>query len=224
MKYVFLLLITSMWLLTAGCGKCGRNVNLGKKTLQSQSVSDWFTYKKVNEVIYQNSEGETINMHIEERNEEMIHQFFRHICYESDMDNAHEYFYGEYVFAQYEGSHRDVHQVFSISLGVCQMYYGYEPEELLLQDQVTYSFDFFSPDQWIFGGVYIYTASYRGNPVPDDSTGTDHPELVKEMELNGTTYQDVWIFSRENTPSIYIQKGKGIIAYTGPDNEIWERQ
>ena len=74
------------------------------------------------------------------------------------------------------------------------------------------------------GGVDI-VASYRGNTIHDDDIAFLHViNFAEEIEINGVPYKDVWYWDRAGTPSLYVQKYHGIIAFAGMDGEVWVLQ
>ena len=220
---LFHLYASFLLLLFAGCGECGRHVKLGDYYLESESILDFFPYSEIKSLTFKNSEGKTLTCQLAEKEEDMIYNVHREICYESDFDKTNEYFNGEYLFARYEGSAEGIKYSLSISLQVSHIYYGQEIPELRLRDFATYSLDFRSDSKYMDGGVYIFTISYRGNPVPSENPD-DEPVLLESIELNGSTYEEVWYYDQTDIPGLYVQERKGIIAFEGINEEIWSLQ
>jgi hypothetical protein len=214
-------LIILIVLLFTGCGKCGKNVNLGSFELKPQSIEDWYPYEGINNLNFKNEEGKIITLQILEQEVEMLHNVSREICRKSDFDAAVEYFWGEYLNTKYHGIYDEINFSISVSIQVAGIYYNDGNTDLRLKDFATYSFNMYNDSKWLFGGVYINTVDYRGNPIPNVNGDSDIHEFLNTVDINGNTYNDVWYFYREGAPSFYIQQGQGIIAFQGLNNEVW---
>jgi hypothetical protein len=69
----------------------------------------------------------------------------------------------------------------------------------------------------------LLIASSRGNNINLPSYSFTET-FAKEIKINGITYKNVWYFNRVGGPSLYVQKGRGIIEFAGMDGEVWVLQ
>ena len=224
MKNSVLRLLVLVLLIFTGCGKCGKNINLGNFELIPESIENWFPYRDVNELTFKNAEGGIMTLRIKEQEKEMIHNVHREICSESITDNALEVYWGESLYVKYHGKYDNVNYSISIMLRVVEIYYNDEITDLRLKDKASYSFEIYNDGGWLFGGVYSYTVDYRGNTIPDENGDGGIPDFLNVIDINGKAYNDVWHFYREGVPSFYFQQEKGIIVFQGLDDEVWELQ
>lgn len=208
-------------LLFAGCGKCGKDVYLGEFKLIPKSIEDWFPYNGIDELKFKNAEGEVLNLKIADRKEELINQVYRYTCYENYNDEASELIDGEYKYVNYQGTFNEMNYSVSISIMVEGINYSNNSSKIRLKDYVTYQV---LVDNGPYGCMYRYTVDFRDNPETNESGYTFFPEFLKETDINGKTYNDVWYFCTDYQSSIYVQQGHGIIAFQGLNDEVWELQ
>ena len=223
---VFLLVATGC--LSIFTDKCGDSINLGDFRLMPESKADWFPYLNLPELTFSNSAGKTIALRSLAREETMTFHSLGEICREGWADSAEEYFMGEWLHYVYGGSFDGISYELSMVLYVDpdrSLYTRGQAVSSILYDIVSYhSLTSREPDIGVGGSVYLIT-SYRGNTnVAEDLNFLDWDDFAEEIIINGVAYDDVWYFNREGVPSLYVQKGRGIIAFAGMDDEVWVLQ
>lgn len=231
-KY-FLFLFTSI--LFTQCDllidKCGDNVDLGSYELTTQSKTDWFPYLDVNEVSFKNGAGEEITLQIQENEEVMMYTPLAQICNEGFGDVSEEFIRCEWIYKTYTCVHNTISYKLEIALYIDLAGQNANSFETILYDKISYSSVAY-PDNDVSSGVGGFVdliANDRGNAIDFESTNLVPSEFSEEIEINGQTYQNVWYFNREwpasvFTPGIYVQKGNGIIAFLGMNEEVWVLQ
>ena len=226
MKYYPLSLLFFVLLIFAGCGnKCGEDVGLGNFELLPESVENWYPYEGINELIFKNAEGEIVTLEIGWQKREMTYFVLREICWESTLDYAQEYYWGECLSVQYGGAFNNINYSISVELSVMPILYYKENIDKRPYDKVFYEFNAFKENETGYGsgGTIYFVVNNRGYTISDDDLYSP-PDFAQKMEINGITYNDVWYSNYECTPTLYVQQGKGIIAFLGLNEEIWGLQ
>jgi hypothetical protein len=221
MKKLIAFTVLTFLFVSTGCKQCGENISLGDFELLPESKADWFPYENIDELTFANLSGEIINLSKLVIMEELMYTSFREICNEGWADYAEEYYRGEWLMYEYSGFVNAIRYKLEMTLFVD---YLNNSSTLKLFDMAIFSSMITSSGQNGIGGSVYIIANNRGNTI----SPTDHhyilPEFAAEIEINGNIYQDVWYFNREGTPSLYVQKYLGIIAFLGYDDEIWVLQ
>lgn len=92
--------------------------------------------------------------------------------------------------------------------------YEWETEKFFDAVQVSYS----SGAPSIQAGQVI-EKRFDGNLIPEETSITNLMQLQPMVDLNGTTYTDVYRFEQDNL-GFYLQPGKGIIALK-ENSQVW---
>ncbi len=144
-------------------------------------------------------------------------------------DYTEEYYHGEWLVYEYGGSVNGVTYKIEISLKVEHLFHQDAPDEqLTLYDMVTYNFSSTRGATTRRCGIPL-NASYRGNQISDNYSDfltlshLSYNILASEILINEIPYNDVWYSELDIFP-VYVKKGRGIIAFTGLDNELWVMQ
>lgn len=206
------------------CSKCGENVYLGDFYLMPQSKGDWFPFTGVEELTFNNATGDAITLKLVENEDKMAHQSIQQICSDGWSDTSEEYFKGEWLLSEYKGVFKNITYSILVILYVEKNIYQWESIKFNLYDRISYQsiVDNENDKEIGVGGRIDLIANNRGNSLDINDLQLFIPsDFSEEMVINGITYQDVWYFDREGTPSLYVQQGQGIIAFLGFEGEVW---
>lgn len=200
---------------------------MGDFYLMPQSKEDWFPYLGTNALTFKNGRDEIITLQLAEHQEEMMYQPIRKICSEGYFGTSEEYYNGEWLLSKYIGI------VGKITYNVQVMLYVHKnnkesiPVKSNIYDLASYQSLVVNANDTEpgIGGFINVIADKRGNDIDENEIQGFLPaDFVKEIEINGKTYQNVWYFDREGTPSLFVQQGLGIIAFLGFNGDYWVLQ
>lgn len=219
MKKILTVFILIHFLFLISCFRCGKDVHVGDYQLMAQSKEDWFPYLNVNSLSFKNSKGEVITLELKEQNSDTVSITYHTICDKGFFDNAVEYYNGEILGTTFELKEGNIRYSLIINLSVYHVLYPTDQTKPLLYDQVVYRSEIISNGN-SFNGDIILIANSRGNSINTEDINT-LAGFFETLQINGTDYSNVWHFARNGTPTLYVQQGRGILAFLGLDGEIW---
>ncbi len=232
MKILFLLRILPIGLLflLSGCDECGENVKIGDYLLMEEGFADWFPYESKSQLQFKNQNDQIITLDVLNVENKWVYTPIQHICDGGFGDSSEEYFNGQWIYYKYVGEFETVRYQLEISYYVELLDNTYSNIEQNLYDLISYSslvVDDKSTNQGV-GGYLNFVASYRSNAVNPDISSSSFV-FADQLLINGSDYQNVWYFNRESpagtfTPALYVKQGKGIVAFLGVNDEVWELQ
>jgi hypothetical protein len=198
--------------------KCGDNISLGEFELIPQSFTDWYPYRELDTLRFENKQGEIISLGLTERTEVWSYQSMGEFCNEGWADSAEEYFLGQWIQLKYSGTFDGINYFIEALLFVDV---PTDPASLKLYDYAVFSSMTHRQFESSGVGASVYIiANNRNNTFSQDEVLVTR-DFAEEMEINGEVYSDIWYFNRGGVPSMMVQKGKGIIAFAGLNEEIW---
>lgn len=218
-----------VFILLNGCNnKCGEDVLLGNYEVTTQSKEDWFPYVDVETLTFVNDSGITISLDLVYSNSEMIRKVSKIIC-EKGESFATEYYECEFIQSGYEERSGDTFYFLSISLEVADNQ-GFDfTDELILYDVLSINLYVGRDD---YGGnednscqLYMLTDKRGYNFNIANMPYLNQFGFSNEMTLNGKTFHDVWVGSNlKGIPALFLEQGKGVIAFVGLNDEVWVLQ
>jgi len=218
--YRFTKILLLLAILFPSClrNKCGENISLGEFELMPQSFTDWYPYRDMDTLKFENNKGDIIALALTERAEQWAYHSMGEFCNEGWADRAEEYILGQWVQLRYAGTYNEISYTIEALIFVDRSPSSKSPK---LFDYAVFS----SLTHRLFAntgvGASVYLiANHRGNSFAENEVFVTK-DFAAEMEINGETYADIWYFNRQDVPSMMVQKGKGIIAFAGLDEEIW---
>jgi hypothetical protein len=211
------------------CRKCGEDIFLGDYELMSQSVQDWYPFQGVETLIFENLAGETIELVSSNRKEQFETITFRDICKGRRIDDvAREYYRAERFVVEYNGLGDDRTYFIKANLSVNRFAIEGNTDYFNLYDEINYSSsiqDYSSDDNQRITGDIKLVANPRDTQIQNDDIWHDGiAHHADQLTLNGNIFSDVWYYESDATPVLYVQKGSGIIAFLGFDDQIWVKK
>ncbi len=219
-KRPHLMLLTATLLLFSACVKCGEDVLLGEFELTPESRAYWDAVAGDETLTFVSDDGGEIELQRTKREEDMTWVTFFYLCMKNN-DSAEEYYLGESLHYEYTGLLNGdtllVRSWFNV-------YHVPQIRQLLLYDQATFSFQI-NREASIEGAYVQIMSSNRGNNI----SGNNLPHLpvysfAAQKEINGQLFADVWYYEGHSQASIYVQKGKGIVAFGDAAGKVWIRK
>ncbi len=225
MRFVFGSIALFGLLVLGACDKCGSDVDLGDFVLLEESKADWYPYIGVDELIFENSVGDTLRFAEGIRRDEMVDQTYRDICKGNKVgDIAKEVYRSERYVVEYSVVSEDITYFLSISLYV-DRFVKDGAEVLEVYDRVGYTStvkDYRSTNNPSIEGSILLVANGRGTAVEhEDLWYNETASFAEEMQINGQSYRDVWYYESAGKPNLYVQEGRGVIAFLGFDGVVW---
>ncbi len=208
-------------LMLQGCKKCGKDVKLGEEFLMEESKENYFPYFTIDEMTFVSSSGKVLTMNVESRSTSLLFDHIQYICYNGYGDNAREYYRIEWFSAKYVGNYYQNNYELEIHLFISRL----KPSNL---NDIRY-YDRLSCSYSGKGtaGKEVRASSNkmvhkRGNAFTESeiSTANRWLEFEEEFEINGVVYYDVWHRSHK----LFFQKGRGVFAFEGLDEEYYVLQ
>jgi len=212
-------------LVLGACDKCGSDVDLGDFALLEESKADWYPYVGVNELSFENSGGDTLRFALGIRRDEMVDQTYKDICKGTKVgDIAKEIYRSERYVVEYSVVNEDITYFLAISLYVDRFVLD-GAGALEVYDRVGYTStikDYRNTNNPIIEGSILLVANKRGTAVEhEDLWYNETASFAEEMQINGQTYHDVWYYELAGKPTLYVQEGKGVVAFLGFDGVVW---
>lgn len=214
-------MIFGLALVLPGCGhlleKCGDNVLLGEFNVTTESVTDWFPYESTDQLVFSNDNNEKLILKQDTYSTFMEVESGKTLCWEEAWDNSSEFIRTEWIETKYFSESHELK--ISMHAGWHWLNSSYGLDELF--DHVFYS----SRGEQMGGGIDL-VANDRGNNIDMDIYANPSVIHADEIRINGQLFEDVWYFNREYppsvfTPSLYVKKGIGILAFTDDDYNVW---
>ena len=226
MKSYLTILIIILAVGFSGCKQCGEDVNLGDYELQEQSISAWYPYSGIDRLSFKNTDGDMIDLNVDNRRDEMISQTYRDICKGNSLDDiAREVYMAQRLLVEYSVVVDDITYFLTAALFVDRFVNTITPGSLKVFDKVNYTStiqNFQNPDNEIIDGVINLVADSRGTAVENEDVWfTEAAIFTESVQLNGQTFNDVWCYEKNGIPTLYVKEGQGIIAFLGFNNQMW---
>ena len=226
MKQITISFCLILPLLFSGCKKCGEDVNLGDYEVTEQSKTDWFPFISADKLSFENENGDSIEIKIANRKDEMEYINFRDICKGTKLNDAAKEFYrSEKLLVEYSAFYGDNTFFLSAILNVDRIVIQGNTSYFNLFDKIIYRMriqDYNSAENLNISGEVTLVADKRENAIENEDLWHGDPiKFAEQIILNGKTFQNVWYHESDGVPTLYVQQGKGIIAFRGFNGQVW---
>ena len=223
---IALLIIPFMF---SSCRKCGEDVFLGEYGLLDQSKQDWYPYEGVDNLVFENTLGETIELTSSNRKEQYETITFRDICKGRKLDDiARELYRAERYVVEYNGIGDDITYFLKIGIAVNRFAIEGNTNYFNLYDEVNYSSsiqNYSTGNQQRIQGDIKLVANPRDTQIENQDIWHDGvAQHAEQVTLNGQSFSDIWYFESNGTPTLYVKRGIGIIAFLGFDDQVWVKK
>lgn len=208
-------------LMLQGCKKCGKNVKLGEEFLMEESKENYFPYFTIDEMTFVSSSGKVLTMNVESRSTSLMFDHIQYICYNGSLDNASEYYRKESFYVKYVGNLYLNNYELKIHLYISRVH-TLNLNDIRYFDRLSCSYSGKGTAGKEVRASFTKMVHKRGNTITDSEISRANLglEFEEEFEINGVLYHDVW----HNRHKLFFQKGRGVFAFEGLDEEYYVLQ
>lgn len=229
MKKLTNVFVVSFLLFFPSCLKCGEDVFLGSFDLMPESVDDWIPYGGFQNLTYVNQAGDSLTMELQERRNSYEEKTFRILCSRGYDDIAAELYRAQTLDVQF--SHKTDTSFYNLHFHLFVDHVENTDDLKLFDNFYCNAFvSDWTETNMVMGYVQL-VANPRGNSFSTadlrsiKNMYTSHAVTFSEsMQLNDSIYDNIYYNTHSGVPSVFVQQGRGVIAFRGLNDDIWVLQ